>query len=165
MLCLQCIVPALDASWGPCWWSRSVRHSWLRFSVSLVARIQRKRDLRNWSKVNTTRAQTPLCCLVKQGAHQNGLGEKPFVSPCGEPTTSSPMATVFGLWSYMGKTHFWPAGERQVGLRNVKQRIDCGVQAMRHRYRLGRIDLETQNRGGMIFGSIFSLTFRPRAVL
>ena len=37
------------------------------------------------------------------------------------------MATVFGLWSYMGKTHFWPAGQRQVGLRNVKQRIDCGA--------------------------------------
>ena len=26
------------------------------------------------------------------------------------------MATVFGLWSYMGKTHFWPAGQRQVGI-------------------------------------------------
>jgi hypothetical protein len=78
--------------------------------------------------------------------------------------TSSLMATVFGLWSCMGMNPYWPGGQRQVGLRNVKQLIDCGVQAMLHRYRLERINLVPLNLGGMIFGSIFSLILKPRVV-
>jgi hypothetical protein len=64
----------------------------------------------------------------------------------------------------MGMDLCWRSGQRQAELRNVKPLIDCGAQAMLHRYRLERIDLEIRNPGVMTFGSIFSLVLRPREV-
>ena len=72
------------------------------------------------------------------------------------------MATVFGLWSCMGIDPNWTVGQAQVGLRNGKPLISCGVQEMLNRYRLERINLVPRNLGGMIYGLIFSLFLKPR---